>query len=79
MMRAVIAATLSEPGCRDYSYSEDVATPGLFRVMELWDGRDALSAHFETAHMKLWSEQRGALGFHDRDISVHELGPGEKV
>jgi quinol monooxygenase YgiN len=79
LMRAVIEATLSEPGCRVYSYAEDVAEPGLFRVMELWDTREELSAHVGTPHMKVWIEQRAALGFFDRDISLYELGEAEKV
>ena len=79
LMRAVIEATLAEDGCRGYSYAEDVAEAGLFRVMELWDSRAALAAHFATAHMKAWSEQRAALGFFDRDIAVHEIGEGERV
>ncbi len=79
LMRAVIEATLAEPGCRAYSYAEDVAEPGLFRVMELWDSRDALSAHFRTAHMQQWSEARAALGFFDRRISLHELGVAEEL
>ena len=79
LMRAVIEATLAEPGCRAYSYAEDVAAPGLFRVMELWDSRAALSAHFETPHMKAWVEARVSLGFYDRDISLYELGAAEKV
>jgi quinol monooxygenase YgiN len=79
LMRAVIEATLAEPGCRLYSYAEDVAEPGLFRVTELWDSREALRAHFETPHMKAWVEQRSALGFFDRDISLYELGAAEKV
>lgn len=79
LMRAVVAATLGEPGCHAYSYAEDVAEPGLFRVMELWDDRAALSAHFETPHMKQWVEQRTALGFSDRRIALHELGPGEEL
>ena len=79
LMRAVIAATLAEPGCRAYSYAEDVAEPGLFRVTELWDSRAALSAHFATPHMQQWAEQRDALGFFDRDISLYELGEAEKV
>ena len=37
LMRAVIEATLAEPGCRAYSYAEDLAEPGLFRVTEVWD------------------------------------------
>jgi len=79
LMRAVIEATLAEPGCRAYSYAEDVAEPGLFRVTELWDSREALTAHFATPHMKAWSEARAALGFHDRRIAVHEIGTGEAL
>lgn len=74
LMRSVIEATLAEPGCRTYSYAEDVADPGLFRVTEIWDSREALSAHFETEHMRQWSEQRAALGFFDRRITLYELG-----
>ena len=79
LMRAVVAATLAEPGCRGYSYAEDVADPGLFRVAELWDDRAALSAHFGTPHMKQWVEQRAALGFSDRRIALHAIGPGEEL
>jgi quinol monooxygenase YgiN len=79
LMRAVIEATLAEPGCIAYSYAEDVAEPGLFRVMEQWDSREALAAHFATAHMKAWGEQRAALGFFDRRIALHEIGVGEAL
>ncbi len=78
LMRAVIEATLAEPGCRAYAYAEDVAEPGLFRVVEQWDSREALSAHLNTPHMKAWAAQRAELGFFDRRIAVHELGPGEE-
>jgi quinol monooxygenase YgiN len=79
LMRATIAATLAEPGCRSYSYAEDVAEPGLLRVTELWDSRDALSAHFRTPHMQAWTEQRAALGFFDRRIALHEIGAAEDL
>ena len=79
LMRAVIEATLAEPGCRAYSYAEDVAEPGLVRVMELWDSRDALSAHFGAPHMQAWAGQRAALGFFDRRITLHEVGAAEEL
>ena len=79
LMRAVIAATLAEPGCRAYCYAEDVAEPGLFRVTELWDCREVLSAHFDTPHMREWAEQRTALGFFDRHIALHDVGVAEKL
>ena len=79
LMNAVIAATLAEPGCRAYSYAEDVAEPGLFRVMEQWDSREALSAHFGSPHMRRWSEERAALGFFDRRISLYDIGVAEEL
>ena len=79
LMQAVIAETLTEPGCRGYSYAEDVTEPGLFRVSELWDSRQALSAHFETQHMHQWAEQRIALGFFDRRIALYEIGAAEEL
>ena len=79
LMQAVIEATLTEPGCRSYSYAEDVTEPSLFHVSELWDSREALSAHFETQHMRQWAEQRAALGFFDRRIALHEIGMVEEL
>jgi quinol monooxygenase YgiN len=73
LMRAVVDATLAEAGCRSYSYAEDVAEPGVFRVAELWDSREALSAHFESPHMRQWVEQRASLGFTDRQIALYEI------
>ena len=79
LMRDVIDATLAEPGCHAYSYAEDVAEPGLFRVMEQWDSREALAAHFRTPHMQAWAEQRAALGFFDRRIALHEIAAAEDL
>ena len=71
-MAQVIAASLAEPGCRAYAYAEDVTEPGLFRVHEEWDSREALDAHFATAHMREWQASREALGFYDRAVSAYE-------
>jgi len=79
LMRTVIETTLTEPGCRAYSYAEDVIEPGLFRVMELWESRGALSAHLRTPHMQAWVEQREALGFSDRRIALQEIGAAEEL
>ena len=72
-MEKVIATSLTEPGCRAYSYAEDVREAGLFRVYEEWDSREALDAHFATAHMREWQEARTALGFHDRAVSAYDV------
>jgi len=79
LMAKVVAATLTEDGCRTYSYAEDVREPGLIRVSEIWDSRDHLAAHFETAHMLAWIEERKGLGLYDRQITLYELGESEAL
>lgn len=74
LMAKVINATLAEPGCLAYSFAEDVCEPGLFRVSEAWESQEALQAHFATPHMKQWQAEREDLGFHDRDVTVYEVG-----
>jgi len=73
-MARVIAASLAEPGCRAYCYAEDVTEPGLFRVYEEWDSREALDAHFQAPHMREWQQVRETLGFFDREVSALEAG-----
>ena len=74
----VIEATRAEAGCIDYAYAEDVLEPGLMRVSEKWESREALAAHFEAPHMKRWQQERVALGLSDRDMRAFEAS-GEEV
>lgn len=76
-MKAVIAASRAEPGCHAYSYAEDVAEPGLFRVTEMWDSREALSAHFQTEHMREWQARRAALGFFGRELTLFDIAASD--
>jgi quinol monooxygenase YgiN len=74
----VVEATRAETGCIDYAYAADVLEPGLIRVSEKWDTREALAAHFQTAHMEQWRREREALGLSDRDIRAYEIR-GEEI
>lgn len=76
---ATLAATRREDGCRVYSYAHDAEDPGLIRVYEEWDSREALSRHFETPHMAAWRAALKDLGAHDRDIRAIEAGAVETV
>ncbi|WP_260925166.1 putative quinol monooxygenase [Novosphingobium sp. 9] len=78
-MAAVVAATRAEAGCLHYAYAEDVLEPGLFRVSEIWESREALTAHFAQPHMKVWGETRAALGFSDREITAHSVESSETL
>ncbi len=74
----VIEATRAEPGCIDYAYAEDVLEPGLIRVSEKWETREALAVHFEAAHMVQWRQERDELGMSDRDMVAYEVS-GEEI
>ncbi len=78
-MTRVIVASRSEPGCIEYAYAEDVIEPGLFRVHEAWESREALAAHFEAAHMKAWQRERAELGMTDRQVTAYEAAAGETL
>jgi quinol monooxygenase YgiN len=49
---AVAAATRSEQGCIDYRFYADLENPTLFFVFEVWETEAALTAHFQTDHLK---------------------------
>lgn len=74
VMRRVIEATRAEAGCVQYNYGEDVLDPGLIRVSELWQSREHLDAHMQSAHMAQWQRDRAELGLSGREISVFEAG-----
>ena len=78
-MARVIAATRAEAGCELYSFAEDVIEPGLFRISERWSSRAALDAHFATPHMKIWQDEREALGLHGRRLSIITVGSEDTV
>lgn len=73
LMAKVVLATRAEAGCIDYSYSEDVLDPGLIRVSELWESREALAVHFKSEHMAVWAEERAGLGLSGRQIRAYDL------
>jgi quinol monooxygenase YgiN len=76
VMRRVMEATRAEPGCVEYNYGEDVLDPGLIRVSEVWESREQLAAHMQTAHMAAWQRERAELGLTGRSIMVYEAGEG---
>lgn len=47
----MMVASRAEPGCRDYTFSIDLADANMLRLAEKWDDGDALAAHFTMPHM----------------------------
>jgi quinol monooxygenase YgiN len=75
VMEQMIRASRAEPGCHEYAYSIDVLDPGLVRVTERWESREALAAHFATAHMATWRSFFPQLGITDRSLRLYEADP----
>jgi len=71
-MEAMVTASRTEEGCIHYAYAFDVVDEGLVRVSETWRDRDALEAHFRTAHIAEWRAQVSALAVTDRDLIAYE-------
>ena len=73
LMARVVAATRAEPGCVKYAYAPEPCDPGLIHVSEVWDSQAALDAHFASAHMKQWQEDRAGLGMSEREITSYAV------
>ncbi len=73
LMARVVAATRAEPGCVKYAYAPEPGDPGLIHVSEVWDSQAALDAHFASAHMKQWQEDRAGLGMSEREITSYAV------
>ncbi|MCW4116347.1 antibiotic biosynthesis monooxygenase [Aurantimonas sp. MSK8Z-1] len=71
---AVLTQTRAEPGCIAYSYAEDLLEPGLVRIYEEWDSREALTAHGQSAHVAAWHAALKSVTTLERDLKTVEAG-----
>ena len=78
-MEAMVAASRAEDGCIEYAYSEDLLSPGLVRVTEVWRDRDALKAHFQMPHMADWRAVWPSLGLGERNLALYETSGPEPI
>lgn len=51
---AIIAASRKEPGCISYDAHTSVTDPDRIVLVERWESRAALDAHFQTEHFRVW-------------------------
>lgn len=77
VMEQMIRASRAEPGCIDYAYAVDVLDDTLVRIHERWESRDALEAHFKTAHMDKWRSFLPTMGISERSLRLYEAEPEE--
>ncbi len=75
VMEQMIRASRAEAGCLDYAYAIDVLDPGLVRITERWESREALTAHFKAAHMATWRSFFPQLGITNRALRLYEADP----
>jgi quinol monooxygenase YgiN len=68
---AMVAATLAEEGCIDYSFASDLADPDLIRIAEGWADEAALGAHSKSAHMATFNQVMGAEGIVAADLKLY--------
>ena len=61
-MRRLIEETRREVDCKVYAFARDVSEPGLVRIYEEWDSREALAAHSKAAHVGQWHQALEAAG-----------------
>lgn len=77
-VRPMVAATLTEPGCREYAFTPDPDDPDRILLYELWDDQDALEGHFASDHMAAWQAASADLPVSGADIkkyTISDVGP----
>ncbi len=76
---AVLTATRAEAGCIIYAFAEDLLEPGLVRIYEEWESREALAAHGKSAHVAAWHQALRGVSVIERDLKLIEAGKAEPL
>lgn len=71
-MRVMMRASRAEAGCVSYALCEDVTEPGRIHVAEQWESLEALEAHYQSPHMKVWRAALGKAGVAGRDVRIYD-------
>ena len=75
----VLAETRKEDGCIVYCFAEDLLEPGLIRIYEEWESREALEGHQNSAHIAAWREALKTVEVLGRDLKIIEAGRQERL
>ena len=68
---AMRAATLQEPGCLAYDFSNDLEDADCLRISERWADEAALTAHFGTPHMAVFNQALGGAMIEGASVKVY--------
>lgn len=52
LARGMAAATRTEPGCISYDFYVGLSDPNTLMLFQEWESMEALTRHFQTAHME---------------------------
>lgn len=77
-VQPMVAATHTEPGCREYVFSPDPDDDDRILLYELWDDQEALDGHFASEHMAAWQAVSATLPVRGADIkkyTISAVGP----
>ena len=69
----MMKASVAEPGCAHYAFSQDLADPSTLWVSEEWESDEALKAHFAAPHMAAFQKVMATLTFVSRSIKRYEI------
>ncbi|MXO89757.1 putative quinol monooxygenase [Pontixanthobacter aquaemixtae] len=68
-----VKATRAEEGCIEYNFAEDLTEPGVIRISEVWDDKERLSSHFQSAHMVEFMAVAATLDISEREVTMYEV------
>jgi len=74
----MVAATHTEPGCREYVFSPDPDDANRILLFELWDDQGALDLHFASEHMAEFQRASAGLpvaGMEIKKYTISDVGP----
>jgi quinol monooxygenase YgiN len=77
-VKPMVAATHTEPGCREYVFSPDPDNSTRIILFEMWDDQADLDAHFATAHMAEFQGRMAGIavvGMEVKKYTISDVGP----
>jgi len=70
---AMIEASRREPGCGAYTITQELGSPGCFRIFEEWESQAALDAHFAAPHLAEFEKRITALSVRSLGAQRYEI------
>lgn len=75
----MVAASRTEEGCIDYTFTTDVLDPTSLHIVEKWRDADALAFHFTTPHMAAFQAAIAGTGVQVTEALKFETDDGASL